>query len=326
MDGSPYSRPDGQNRNVVLTLCGARIHIECGTAPADGLPALSPRPWNEWWLENAVLHFAMRTPSIKSVTDLRATLEGFASRHAASRVSAGASPHRLLDGFGRMQQVTESNDHGQFAAADRDLHQSIIELAGVPGLKDAWQAVFGEQDAFRIQTIRDCWPDLSVLFESHRPLVDAIAAGQPDQAEDAAIAHLDAVWYRLADATDDQPLPRDPLSRACAYLAFHFHHAVHLPQLAEEIAGCSSGHLARRFREEIGLGFSDYLIELRLQKAVQLLQRSNRTIQHVASQVGYTDPSRFATHFRRRFGKTPSAFREKYSDSRLIRPVGTASS
>jgi len=268
----------------------------------------------------------MTTQHMKLVTDLRAAIEGFASRHAAIRVSTGADPHRLLDCFRRMQQIAEANDHRKFIAVDGAFHRAIIELAEVPGLKVAWQAVFGKHDAFRVQTIRACWPDLLVLAESHRPLADAVAAGQPDQAEDAAVVHLNAIWYRLADITGDQSLPRDPLSRACAYLDLHFHQPIHLRQLAEEIAGCSSGHLARLFREELGLSFSEYLIERRLQEALRLLQRSNRTIRHVASQVGYKDPSRFATHFRRRFGKSPSEFRNKYVSSPLVRIVETASS
>ena len=59
------------------------------------------------------------------------------------------------------------------------------------------------QEEFRVQSIRICWPDLNVLFEAHRPIVDAICAGDQALAEDAAKAHLDAVWYRLAESTDD---------------------------------------------------------------------------------------------------------------------------
>jgi AraC-like DNA-binding protein len=178
--------------------------------------------------------------------------------------------------------------------------------------EDAWRAAFRSQNAFREQTIKQFWPDLDVLFEWHRPLIDAIAAGDSHAAEDAAIAHLDAVWYRMAETSGDQRRGRDPLFRACAYLAFHFGEAIRLPTLATEVAGCSAGQLARLFRDRQGISFSDYLIEIRMHKAADLLQRTRLDVHRVASRVGYRDPSRFSMHFRRRFGLTPSEFRRRF--------------
>ncbi len=253
---------------------------------------------------------------MKAVTGLRAALEGFAARHAALRVGEGITPRAALECFRRLRLAAEAGDYRRFAAADAALHRSIIGLADVPGLAAAWEAAFAAQSEFRLQTLRRCWPDLAVLFESHRPLVDAVAAGDAEAAEQAATAHLDAVWFRLAAATDDASLPRDPCARACAYLAFHFHESIRLPQLAREVAGCSPGHLARLFREETGLSFRDYLIELRLQKAADLLQRSQLPVGHIAKRVGYDDPSRFTTHFRRRFNQTPGNFRRRSPGTR----------
>jgi AraC-like DNA-binding protein len=234
---------------------------------------------------------------MKAVTGLRAALEGFAARHAALRVGAGAPPQALLASFERLRRAAEGGDYRRFAAADEALHRAMVELADVPGLTGAWQAAFAEQDVFRRQTLRRCWPDLSVLFESHRPLVDA-------------------VWFRLADATDDASLPRDPYARACAYLAFHFHETIRLPALARDVAGCSPGHLARLFREKSGISFQEFLIELRLQKAAELLERTDQAVGKIARRVGYLDPSRFAAHFRRRFGRSPAAYRDRRSRSR----------
>lgn len=255
----------------------------------------------------------MNQTPMKSVTDLRATLESFAARHAAEKVMQGADAQKLLDRFQSLQRSSSIGDYHLFASDDQRLHQTIIDLADVPGLKQAWRAAFEVQNPFRIKTLQQCWPDLTVLFESHRPLVDAIVTGKAEEAEDEALTHLDAVWFRLADAMKDQSLPRDRLSRACAYLAFHFHEPIRLPELSQNIAGCSSGHLARLFRDELGLSFSDYLIELRIQKAANLLQRTSRPIGDIASRVGYQDPSRFTTHFHRRFGQTPSEFRLQFS-------------
>jgi len=73
------------------------------------------------------------------------------------------------------------------------LNQTIVELADVPAFKQSWEAAFNAQNVFQVNMLRQCWPDLSVLFESYRDMVDWIAAGRPEDDEEAVIAHLDAV-------------------------------------------------------------------------------------------------------------------------------------
>lgn len=250
---------------------------------------------------------------MRATTQMRAVLDAFAARCAATRVAQGADRQSLLDAFGRLQRATASGKHQATADADLALHLAIVELADVGGLRDVWTTAARVQDAFRVDSIRKCWPDLNVLFEAHRPIVDAICAGDVVLAEDTARAHMDAVWYRLAEQTGDASLPHAPLARASTYLAFHLHEPVQLAFLAEYIAKTSPGHLARLFRERYGHSFTQRLCELRLNKAVDLLLRSSQTIGRIAAMVGYKDASRFAQHFRRRYGRSPREHRQLFS-------------
>jgi len=249
---------------------------------------------------------------IKAVSQLRAVVDGYAARCAAARAAQGADHKPLLAAFKRLQQTARSGDHEAVADADRELHLAIVALADVPGLADAWKVIAGQFDVFRVETIRTCWPDLNVLFEAHRPIVDAVCAGSEAAAEDAAKAHLEAVWYRLAESRSDPSLPDNPLARACTYLAFNAHETVRLAFLARHIAKTSTGHLARLFREQYGTSFTGYLRRLRMQKAVELLTRSTLPVARIAERVGYHDGSRFAQHFRRQFGLTPRQYRRRF--------------
>jgi AraC-like DNA-binding protein len=60
---------------------------------------------------------------------------------------------------------------------------------------------------------------------------------------------------------------------------------------------------------EAGASFTTRLNELRLRKAAELLQHSQRRISDVAFECGFNDLSYFNRCFRRRFGLTPSAAR-----------------
>ncbi len=253
---------------------------------------------------------------MRAVTQMRAAVDAFAARYAAARVAAGADKQPLLHAFRQLEQAARQADYSRMAQADFAFHETIVRLAAVQGLDRVWQAAADAMEAFRLTSMRACWPDLNVLFEAHRPIADAICAGDQTSAADMAETHLDAVWYRLADSTGDASLPDDPVARACTYMDFHLHETVRLDFLAKYVARISPGHLARRFREQHGLSVSAYLQELRMQKAADLLLKTRLPIQHIANRVGYQDPSRFTRYFHRRFGHAPRAFRHRFGKNR----------
>lgn len=256
---------------------------------------------------------------MRAVTQMRAAVDAFAARYAAARVAAGTDKQPLLDAFRQLEQAARRGDCSLVAQADYAFHETIVRLANVQGLVRVWQAAAEAQEAFRLESIRACWPDLNVLFEAHRPIADAVCAGDQVSAADMAEAHLDAVWYRLADSTGDASLPDDPVARACMYMDFHLHETVRLDFLAKYVARISPGHLARRFRERHGISVSAYLRELRMQKAADLLLRTRLSIKHIAIRVGYQDPSRFTHFFHQRFGYAPRAFRRRFGKTRPAR-------
>lgn len=259
---------------------------------------------------------------MKTSTELRAVVDAFAARYAARRVAEGADSQPLLAAFRLMQRAASAEDYAAMAAADRELHLTIVELAGVEGLATAWRAAAAPMERFRVESLERCWPDLNVLFEAHRGIVDAILAGDAGAAEDGARMHLDAVWHRLAETSDDGSLADDPLARACTYLYFHMQQPVQLAFVAEHVARTSAGHLSRLFRQKYGLSFTDYVRELRMHKAVGLLTTTSQQIGRIAKIVGYADASRFGVHFRRRYGLTPRAYRQRFGAGRRAEAEG----
>ncbi len=250
---------------------------------------------------------------MKAVTELRAQIDAFAAKYAARRVRDGIDPEPLLVTFERLQTAAKKRDYAAFDTADTALHLAIVDLAGVDGLAEVWAMVASRMKPFHTETLRTCWPDLNVLFEAHRPMVDAICDGDAVAAEAAARAHLDAVWFRIAEYTNDPSLPHDPLDRAAAYLVLHLDEPVRLSYVATTIAHISAGHLARLFRERYGMSFGDHLREMRLQSAADQLRHSRYPIGKIARRVGYRDASRFSQHFARRFKMTPTVYRKQFT-------------
>jgi len=81
-----------------------------------------------------------------------------------------------------------------------------------------------------------------------------------------------------------------------------------------ELAGqlhCSERHFSRLFREEFGVPLRARQIELRLQRARQLLSDSDAKVIDVAYDSGYRHLGLFNAMFKKRFGVTPSAWRQQ---------------
>ena len=82
------------------------------------------------------------------------------------------------------------------------------------------------------------------------------------------------------------------------------HEALTVPALAAEV-GLSASRFAHLFRAEAGMAPMRYLRELRMSKALALLERTCSSVRDVMAQVGYNDPSHFARDFRRQHGISP---------------------
>jgi AraC-like DNA-binding protein len=82
-------------------------------------------------------------------------------------------------------------------------------------------------------------------------------------------------------------------------------------ELAER-THCTARHLSRIFCKLVGMSFTDKRAELRLEKARQLLANSHSKVVQVALESGYNSLSQFNLMFVRRYGMSPSKWRQKY--------------
>ena len=75
-------------------------------------------------------------------------------------------------------------------------------------------------------------------------------------------------------------------------------------------AAMSRSAFAARFREVLGQPVMSYLTELRIQLAVDLLHRGDRTVAEVATAVGYESDASFSRVFKRHLGTSPRQARQ----------------
>lgn len=91
------------------------------------------------------------------------------------------------------------------------------------------------------------------------------------------------------------------------------HNQFHTPLTLETIAarfGMSVRSLNRRFRQATQRSPMQYLQQIRMDTAKELLRSSNLSVAEVAFACGYTDSSHFAAQFRRSISLSPRAYRD----------------
>ncbi len=92
------------------------------------------------------------------------------------------------------------------------------------------------------------------------------------------------------------------------YMQNHLSDKITIDSLAE-IAGMNRYHFIRTFRSAFSQSPYDYLTDLRIERASQLLQQNSLPAAEIASQCGFFSASRFSAAFKLATGMTPSQYR-----------------
>ncbi|ALS26416.1 two-component system response regulator [Paenibacillus sp. 32O-W] len=100
--------------------------------------------------------------------------------------------------------------------------------------------------------------------------------------------------------------------KAKAFIELHLGGDVGLQRVAKHVH-LHPSHLSEVFKKEVGMTFTDYVLQQRMRHAAEILTTSPAKISDVAGSVGYEDVKYFSQMFKKYYGKTPSEFREDAS-------------
>lgn len=98
------------------------------------------------------------------------------------------------------------------------------------------------------------------------------------------------------------------IEKAISFIKKNYHHNIGLNEAAKE-AFLNTEYFSRRFKKEVGINFSEYLLTLRMQEAKRLLKTSSKQIKEVAKLVGIGNVSYFTSLYKKQFGITPAESR-----------------
>jgi AraC-like DNA-binding protein len=102
------------------------------------------------------------------------------------------------------------------------------------------------------------------------------------------------------------------LRRIGDYIEEQLSQPISLHDLAS-VAELSDCHFARAFKQSVGMPPHRYLMHRRVQRAVALIQATDRPLSQIALDTGFCDQSHFSRLFARATGQTPRGLRRAVS-------------
>jgi AraC-like DNA-binding protein len=203
----------------------------------------------------------------------------------------------------------QARDHHQFLTVEfsnRHLQQQLTDCEGDldPQLR---AAIFPEKERSIVSSARPITGDQRQVVASllHPPVAKA---AQSLWYQSKALELMSHFLFTPKDpeffCMRQKRVARDRVERTKELLARDLANPPTLEMLGREV-GCSPFYLSRSFSREVGLTIPQYLRNLRMERAAELLRSGRYNVTEAATEVGYASLSHFSKAFCETIGCCP---------------------
>lgn len=91
------------------------------------------------------------------------------------------------------------------------------------------------------------------------------------------------------------------------YIKLHLHQKITLEEVADRLY-LNSSYFSRLFKKETGENFTEYVTRMKMEKAKELMNETNHTVDIIAEMLGYDNKGYFVKLFKNHYGVSPSRF------------------
>lgn len=187
-----------------------------------------------------------------------------------------------------------------------------IQMANLTGLD--FLKMIREQNLQTLVVIATAYADFSYTQQAIRgQAFDYLV--KPVSVTDAEIL-LERVYKRLSEDKKESSLSAAlsdgsdfEFHKMLAYIQNHYSERLMIRDLAAHFC-FSPNYCSSLFTRNLGMTFSQYITEIRMKKAAQLLEEDSRRVKEVALMAGYDDVAYFSKVFRKYYQVTPSEYVE----------------
>jgi two-component system response regulator YesN len=140
-------------------------------------------------------------------------------------------------------------------------------------------------------------------------LSEIISANDQDKLFAIGKSYINETIHQIASSR--QSKANSIIEKANQYIQVHFMDDISLEDVAKEV-NLSSYYFSRFYKDVSGIGFSDKLVNVRIEKAKELLKKEELSIKDVSYMIGYTEPNYFSKIFKKATGLTASEYKKMF--------------
>lgn len=128
-----------------------------------------------------------------------------------------------------------------------------------------------------------------------------------DKLKEWAFDMLDKLQKELSES--DQNTKSYIIKQVHELVGNHSGHELSVKTIADHVY-LHPVYLSKIYKAETGEGLGDYIIRMRMERALYLLKNTNKKIYEITSELGYQNPQYFSKMFKKHYHMTPNEFRD----------------
>ena len=110
-------------------------------------------------------------------------------------------------------------------------------------------------------------------------------------------------------AKDTAKVKLSPIQEIIHYINYNFDTIKNVSELSKNY-NMSKNNFLRIFKKETGKSPIEYLEEIRLKRACELLKETDYSIKNISFSIGFNDPLYFSRFFKKHTGLSPANYRK----------------
>ena len=178
---------------------------------------------------------------------------------------------------------------------------------------DKWEMVFkGNASQAFYERIASQWGNkfkvVGRLKETLKSLREELDSPFPK--DDMISMQIHSIFCRIVDQKSVKLSP--PIEEALAFMYANFQRPMQISEIAGHVA-LSRHYFSRRFMKETGRTPYEYLADIRINAAKEMLTEKALSVAEIAERCGFVNTSHFTRYFRSKTGQTPAAFRNFFN-------------
>lgn len=206
-----------------------------------------------------------------------------------------------------------TNDIVMFIQSSSDLDEYTMKLEAVAFARKIADVIRKKFDVSIKVGIGKNYSSMERLSKSYKEALNALEFGEGD------IKHYDDIKFspdfnsKILEPAIDKKSNSDYdelLIKAKEFIEKNFNKDITLEETASYV-GVSSYYFSKIFKALVGKNYMDYVTDLRIEKAKDMMENTSESIKEICYEVGYNDPNYFSRVFKKIEGVTPSEYKSR---------------